>query len=80
MKNRPRGLLVGTRQIREFCGIGIDTFYRWVDLYGFPVTKFPTEEGTGGLWVTSPVLVEEWLRNHLKAAKLEALPKTPATT
>ena len=73
MKNRVRGLLVGTRQIREYCGIGVDTLYRWMKFHNFPVTKFPTEEGTGGLWVTSPLLIEEWLKGHMKTAKPKAV-------
>jgi len=80
MKTKPRGLLVGTRRIREYCGIGVSTFYRWVDLYQFPVVRFPNENGTGGLWVSSPSLIEQWLKGHMEQERSEVPNPLPATT
>jgi len=63
--NKHSGLLIGGRKIRQFCGVGTDTLYLWMEKYGFPVTRFPTERGAG-YWVTSPSLVEEWLRHKVQ--------------
>jgi len=56
-RERGPGVLVGVRQICAYCQIGKDTFYRWKDKYGFPVTTTPEDTR----YMTTARMVDEWV-------------------
>ena len=50
------GLLIGTRAICRYGRISTATFYDWVRHHGLPAAKLPD-----GRWVTSKVLIDDWV-------------------
>ena len=72
-----RTLLWGAQQIAQYCGISIQTVYRWTHQHAFPMCKAPD-----GAWVTSTALVDQWIlvrgqlgRSNIRPEKLALLPR-----
>jgi hypothetical protein len=55
-KNYDRSLLVGMREISQYCRVSYMTIHRWIHEQGFPAGKLPS-----GHWATTELQIGAWL-------------------
>lgn len=65
------GLLIGTRAICRYGRISTATFYDWTRNHGLPAAKLPD-----GRWITSKVLIDDWVLGLSRALQ----PSDPMVT
>lgn len=61
-------VLTGVREIKAHLKVGVATLERLVEEEEFPVYFLPRKSG-GSLWISSKILIEEWLRTRIQQAK-----------
>jgi len=62
-------LLVGVRELKSYLRVGTKTLDRLVTKENFPVHKI--QQGNGRrLWLSSKALIQEWLAEKIRQAKL----------
>ena len=55
----PDQLLIGTRRIAEWLGIGVSSLYCWMQ-HDFPVVRLPDSHQR---YATTPRLINQWLKD-----------------